>query len=97
MKISSIPSEQKTPAKRGLGSKIGSGVLITVLAISAYAWVDGTFYPRMTPQCAYLIAEHPIDQFSYITESERKQTLQCLIDEQRFHQSRWKIDPNYRS
>lgn len=91
--MSASDNKRKDPAT------IYPQVVITFAVIfglfGVYALWDVVFPPSMTPHCAYLIEENPLENFSFISPTARDETLRCLYTQWRYGQRIWKIDPKY--
>jgi hypothetical protein len=86
--------------KKSTSASLGKQLLVAgIVAFVLFGIVsakDVLFPPSMTAYCAYMIEEHPLENFSFIGKSAREDTLQCLHLQWRYRQKAWKLNPQYK-
>lgn len=75
--------------------QIAMMLLVLCAGLGAVTLWENIFPPSMTANCAYLIEKYPPENFSFIDDSARDETLKCLYTKWRYNQKTWKINENY--
>jgi hypothetical protein len=90
-----VPTVKEIKQARFSVQVIASTAAVCAIVGAINIWDVWLFPPTMSASCAMTIERNPLENFSFIDESARQATLECLHEKWRYNQTTWKVNPNY--